>query len=432
MTLENTRFKKPNKKSTWSVINFIIMLRLRAVQVLLVASRPQIHQRRCLHPWLAAQQKAFNEQEAEMSSLGEMPDFRGPSRLLKEAYKKSELVQGNSKYKNAKKREVKRACQKIDIYTQGLSVALKEQQKAFKDVMRRLPPFQSTLAELTLAAQEREGGSSLRDVEKRFDLLRRSVVRVGKEASAEAANAETMKDAQDLAAQGIASVQEAFEDESDALLELIETAQRLRRLPRPVNEEPVLVLVGMPNVGKSSLVSATSTGTPEINDYPFTTRRLKMGHVIGDSGYRYQVMDTPGVLDRAEDERNPMEGLTLAAVEHLPSAVVFVMDLSGTSGKLSAPLLQLGVREQVRARYPDRPWLDVRSKADLPLAPEVSPDAIPAGTLEVSVLEDVGVDQLRLELAKLVGGERELEGAPPMKPVWDPEGNAPVWFPEEK
>ena len=367
-----------------------------------------------------------------MSSLGEMPDFRGPSRLLKEAYKKSELVQGNSKYKNAKKREVKRACQKIDIYTQGLSVALKEQQKAFKDVMRRLPPFQSTLAELTLAAQEREGGSSLRDVEKRFDLLRRSVVRVGKEASAEAANAETMKDAQDLAAQGIASVQEAFEDESDALLELIETAQRLRRLPRPVNEEPVLVLVGMPNVGKSSLVSATSTGTPEINDYPFTTRRLKMGHVIGDSGYRYQVMDTPGVLDRAEDERNPMEGLTLAAVEHLPSAVVFVMDLSGTSGKLSAPLLQLGVREQVRARYPDRPWLDVRSKADLPLAPEVSPDAIPAGTLEVSVLEDVGVDQLRLELAKLVGGERELEGAPPMKPVWDPEGNAPVWFPEEK
>ena len=137
-------------------------------------------------------------------------------------------------------------------------------------------------------------------------------------------------------------------------------------------------------------------------------------------------------LDRAEDERNPMEGLTLAAVEHLPSAVVFVMDLSGTSGKLSAPLLQRGAREQVRARYPDRPWLDVRSKADLPLAPEVSPDAIPAGTLEVSVLEDVGVDQLRLELAKLVGGERELEGAPPMKPVWDPEGNAPVWFPEEK
>ena len=104
----------------------------------------------------------------------------------------------------------------------------------------------------------------------------------------------------------------------------------------------MLVLVGMPNVGKSSLVTATSTGTPEINMYPFTTRSLKMGHVI-TPGHRYQVrvgvrvrvrvranpnpnpndnlkpnpnqlMDTPGVLRREEDERNAMEGLTLASV----------------------------------------------------------------------------------------------------------------------
>ncbi len=55
-------------------------------------------------------------------------------------------------------------------------------------------------------------------------------------------------------------------------------------------------------------------------------------------------MDTPGVLYRSEAERNPMEGLTLAAVDHLPSAVVFVFDLSGTSGQQSAPLLQLQAR----------------------------------------------------------------------------------------
>ena len=48
------------------------------------------------------------------------------------------------------------------------------------------------------------------------------------------------------------------------------------------------MLVGMPNVGKSSLVSATSTGTPEINDYPFTTRQLKMGHVERSAGDRFQ------------------------------------------------------------------------------------------------------------------------------------------------
>lgn len=51
--------------------------------------------------------------------------------------------------------------------------------------------------------------------------------------------------------------------------------------------DPTVVLVGMPNVGKSSIVTAVSSGTPEINDYPFTTRRLKIGHVISPDN-RYQ------------------------------------------------------------------------------------------------------------------------------------------------
>lgn len=122
-----------------------------------------------------------------------------------------------------------------------------------------------------------------------------------------------------------------------------------------------------------------------------------------------QVMDTPGVLARAEEERNPMEGLTLAAVEHLPSAVVFVMDLSGSCGQQSAPLLQLAVRDTVRARYAGRPWIDVCSKADLPLAPEVPPDAVPRGALRVSVHDGSNIDELRRRMARLVGGEEEFD-----------------------
>jgi len=44
----------------------------------------------------------------------------------------------------------------------------------------------------------------------------------------------------------------------------------------------------MPNVGKSSIVTAVSTAAPEINDYPFTTRQLKMGHVERSAGDRFQ------------------------------------------------------------------------------------------------------------------------------------------------
>lgn len=50
-----------------------------------------------------------------------------------------------------------------------------------------------------------------------------------------------------------------------------------------------VALVGAPNVGKSSLVRALSSGLPEVCDYPFTTRSVKMGHFfIG--GVRHQVI----------------------------------------------------------------------------------------------------------------------------------------------
>ena len=48
-----------------------------------------------------------------------------------------------------------------------------------------------------------------------------------------------------------------FLQEATALDQLIKTVQRLRRLPKVTVAEPTLVLVGMPNVGKSSIVTGT-------------------------------------------------------------------------------------------------------------------------------------------------------------------------------
>lgn len=50
-----------------------------------------------------------------------------------------------------------------------------------------------------------------------------------------------------------------------------------------------VALVGAPNVGKSSLVALLSSGAPEVCDYPFTTRSIKMGHFFV-SGRRHQVV----------------------------------------------------------------------------------------------------------------------------------------------
>ncbi len=104
---------------------------------------------------------------------------------------------------------------------------------------------------------------------------------------------------------------------------------------------------GAPNVGKSSLVKLLSSGTPEVQNYPFTTRSIKVGHFFLD-GKRHQVTDTPGLLDRADGTRNAMEMLTLAALDCLPTSVLFVMDLTEECG--TSVQEQWAIRQEVRRK----------------------------------------------------------------------------------
>jgi GTP1/Obg family GTP-binding protein len=150
----------------------------------------------------------------------------------------------------------------------------------------------------------------------------------------------------------------------------MEIHKELRRIPVIELNLPSLVLVGAPNVGKSSIVRAISSGTPEVNDYPFTTRGVTIGHIFDKRNDRFQVMDTPGLLDRPEEERNEMEKLTFASLLHLPTSVIYVIDPSGTAGIKSPLIAQLKIRKYLRERFPKRPWLDVISKGDLTLSEE--------------------------------------------------------------
>ena len=56
---------------------------------------------------------------------------------------------------------------------------------------------------------------------------------------------------------------------------------------------PQVALVGAPNVGKSSLVQLLSSGLPEVRDYPFTTRSVKVGH-FHVAARRHQVTGARG------------------------------------------------------------------------------------------------------------------------------------------
>ncbi|MEF8830318.1 MAG: NOG1 family protein [Halobacteriales archaeon] len=161
--------------------------------------------------------------------------------------------------------------------------------------------------------------------------------------------------------QGFARMADVVREVEDDLAVVGEAHQALRDLPDLRPDEPTVVVAGYPNVGKSSFVNAVTSANNEIAEYPFTTRGINVGHVERDH-VRYQVVDTPGLLDRPADERNEIEQQAASAMAHLADAVVVLVDPSITCGY---PLdVQLQLRDDLADRF-DVPVLTVCNKADL-------------------------------------------------------------------
>ena len=78
-----------------------------------------------------------------------------------------------------------------------------------------------------------------------------------------------------------------------------------------------------------------SSAKPEIAQYPFTTKDIHVGHIEKKDRHiikRYQIIDTPGLLDRPLSDRNKIEKQAIAALNHLADLVIFILDPSETSG----------------------------------------------------------------------------------------------------
>jgi len=108
-------------------------------------------------------------------------------------------------------------------------------------------------------------------------------------------------------------------------------SQKLSDLSSVYVDLPTTVIAGYPNVGKTTLLKALTGSAPKIASYPFTTTGLQLGY-FEHRHQRYQIVDTPGLLDRPLEKRNPIERQAIAALRHLANTIVFMLDPSETCG----------------------------------------------------------------------------------------------------
>ncbi|OVA16265.1 GTP binding domain [Macleaya cordata] len=147
-----------------------------------------------------------------------------------------------------------------------------------------------------------------------------------------------------------------------SLAYLEQIRQHMARLPSIDPNTRTILICGYPNVGKSSFINKITRADVDVQPYAFTTKSLFVGHT--DYKYlRYQVIDTPGILDRPFEDRNIIEMCSITALAHLRAAVLFFLDISGSCGYSIAQ--QAALFHSIKSLFMNKPLIIVCNKTDL-------------------------------------------------------------------
>jgi len=173
-------------------------------------------------------------------------------------------------------------------------------------------------------------------------------------------------------------------------------------------------LVGLPNVGKSTLISRLSSARPKIGDYPFTTLEPNLGVVLLENFRSYVVADMPGLISGA----HLGHGLGIQFLRHIERTKVLVhlVDLSDVHGRSPAEDFETVNRElqAFNAAILQKPTLVVGAKLDAmddPSRLEALRSLAAEREIEfcaVSSVSGAGVEELKYKLAEMVEGAAAL------------------------
>jgi nucleolar GTP-binding protein len=150
--------------------------------------------------------------------------------------------------------------------------------------------------------------------------------------------------------------------QKDSLAYLEQVRQHLARLPSIDPNTRTLIVCGYPNVGKSSFMNKVTRADVEVQPYAFTTKSLFVGHL--DYKYlRWQVIDTPGILDHPLEQRNTIEMQSVTAMAHLRACILFFIDLSELCGYSVKE--QVDLFHSIKPLFANKPVLIVVNKIDV-------------------------------------------------------------------
>lgn len=194
---------------------------------------------------------------------------------------------------------------------------------------------------------------------------------------------------------------------------LEQVRQHLSRLPSIDPYTRTLLITGFPNVGKSSFINKITRADVDVQPYAFTTKSLFVGHT--DYKYlRWQVIDTPGILDHPLEDRNVIEMQAITALAHLRACVMYFMDISEQCGNTLEE--QVHLYESIKPLFANKPLMIVLNKVDIIrledldeahkaiMTPILNDPAVPV--LQMSTVSEEGVMEVKTEACERLLGFR--------------------------